>query len=474
MSKKTWRYRLYAIGFGIFILVCLELTLRLFGVADGQDYIPPRLVKVVKQGKLQGEFVQSNVPYFEQKGQLVETHPQYRKGQAMGFPASGSMRHLRFSKAPDANVERYFLLGGSAALGQHPVDLKIKSTWQTQALGKGVSALPEELSISGQLEHILKQKGKQVEVLNAGMIAQDSGGVRRIALEVLQFKPTGILLYLGNNESIGMAYGMQGEQLPIVPEVRNALRNIRLYRLISDKVIPARQRHSKAPPKLQGTKPEVLGQLTQTQWRAAGEPLVAGEQANDSVYTALQKRFQENLKIIIDAANKVGVAVYIIPTAPNLNYPPFYDANSPILTENDIQQYTNLLGQAKQAERQRDWDNMITILNQAVGVEESHATSWYMLGTALNHTKQYQEALRAREKSLMLDLSRKRALPVYNSVVQKLCSNSNCSENNAHNVIRTRVEEEGLSIYDQLWGDHEHLTPEGCTIIANLFADIIP
>ena len=44
-----------------------------------------------------------------------------------------------------------------------------------------------------------------------GMIAQDSGGVRRIALEVLQYKPTGLILYLGNNEGIGMAFGMQGE-----------------------------------------------------------------------------------------------------------------------------------------------------------------------------------------------------------------------------------------------------------------------
>ena len=42
----------------------------------------------------------------------------------------------------------------------------------------------------------------------------------------------------------------------------------------------------------------------------------------DSVYIALQKRLLENLSIIVNEANKVGVAVYILPTPPNLNYPP--------------------------------------------------------------------------------------------------------------------------------------------------------
>ena len=52
---------------------------------------------------------------------------------------------------------------------------------------------------------LVTAKGIEAEVLNAGMIAQDSGGVRRIAMEVLQYKPTGLILYLGNNEGIGMA-----------------------------------------------------------------------------------------------------------------------------------------------------------------------------------------------------------------------------------------------------------------------------
>ena len=42
---------------------------------------------------------------------------------------------------------------------------------------------------------------------------------------------------------------------------------------------------------------------------------------------------------------RAGVKVYIIATAPHLNYPPFYDANSPNLIEQNIQQYTQGIGQ---------------------------------------------------------------------------------------------------------------------------------
>ena len=60
--------------------------------------------------------------------------------------------------------------------------------------------------------------------------------------------------------------------------------------VISDKVIPARQRFSKPPPILNGTKPTVLGQMTRTQWRAlADQPLFEDDQPTDSVYLALQK-----------------------------------------------------------------------------------------------------------------------------------------------------------------------------------------
>ena len=133
-----------------------------------------------------------------------------------------------------------------------------------------------------------------------------------------------------------------------------------------------------------------------------------------------------------------------------------------------------MLGQAKQAEKQNDWKQMVTILKQAVEVESSHATSWYLLGSAYNQIEQYTEALNAREQSLMLDLSRKRSLPAYANIAEEICAKRHCKVVNAHTRFQKKVEQNGMIVYEQMWGDHEHLTPEGCTFIATLFAEIIP
>lgn len=475
MSKirSVGKKLIFGLLIAFLVLGLAELGIRASGVVSGQNYIPPRLVQVIRDGKIEGEFTTSNAPFFQKAGQWIETTPQYRNGNGEGFPASGAMRHLKFKPEPAAGVERYFLLGGSAALGQHPVDLKIPVTWKTERLGQGVSALQETDSISGQVREMLEAKGQNVEILNAGMIAQDSGGVRRIAMELLQYKPTGLLLYLGNNEGIGLSYGMQGEQLPWVPEVQDRLRVFHIYRLLSEKLAPARQRFSKPPPQLKGTKPVVLGQLTQTQWRAASEALMKNGEPTDSVYLALQNRLRNNLKEIILAAKEKDAQVYIIPTPPNLNYPPFFDANSPSLVEKDIQRYTQMIGKAKQAEQRKQWSEMEKILADALDTEENHASAWYLLGTAQNALKQYSEALSSREHALLLDISRKRTLPIYAKTIQELCQKHSCKTTQVHNFLQEEVKNNGLSTYHQYFGDHEHLTPLGCKKIAQEFTLLI-
>ena len=471
-KSQNWKSKIFwGCLVALVFLGSIEILLRIGGVAEGQKYAPPRLIQVVRDGKLEGEYLESNVPFFQKEGSDVVTNPQYVNGNGVGFPSSGAMRNIRFSEKP--TKPRYFVLGGSAALGQQGVDIKIPMNWRTEKLGQGVSVLPEILSLSGQIRSQLKQKGLDAEVYNVGMIAQDSGGVRRIALEILQYQPTGLILYLGNNEGIGMAFGMEGEQLPWVPEVRDQLRVSRIYRILFEKIIPARQRFSKPPPVLQGTKPIVLGQMTQTQWRAADEPLFEQNIPTDSVYVALQKRFQQNLEAIVTAANEVGTKVYIIATVPHLNYPPFYDANSPNLVETDIQSYTQKIGAAKKLEQQRKWKDMEQVLKEALLIESHHATGHYMLGTAYEQQKKYVEAWKARERSLLLDISRKRSLPVYADISKTVCQEYDCKTTSLYPWFEQEATKRGMEVFRQLYGDHEHLNPKGIDIVAKAFVDMI-
>ena len=153
MSKRQI-YRLMAVGLAFILLGLAEVSLRVFGVAPGEEYNPPRLVKVVKDGQVQGEFIQSTQPVFQQSQNTLQTNPLYHRGAGDGFPVDGSMRKSRFSLSPSVGTQRWFLLGGSAALGQNPVNLKQRPRWSVEKLGNNVSALPLSLSISGHLESL--------------------------------------------------------------------------------------------------------------------------------------------------------------------------------------------------------------------------------------------------------------------------------------------------------------------------------
>lgn len=270
-----------------------------------------------------------------------------------------------------------------------------------------------------------------------------------------------------------MAFGMQGEQLPWVPEVRDQLRFFRTYRILSEKLMPTRQRFSAPPPKLKGTKPVVLGQMTQTQWRAADEALINNGEPTDSVYQALHRRLEENLRAIVDAAIAQGTEVYIITTVPHLDYPPFYDANSPDLVEKDIQAYTQKIGKAKQLISQRQWSEMIEVLNEAIDLEPNHATAHHLLGSAYNGQREYAKAWYARENALMLDISRKRTLPSYATVAKDLCSKTNCETTSLYPWFQNAVSQRGFVVFQELYGDHEHLNPIGITLVAEHFTEMI-
>ena len=382
------------------------------------------------------------------------------------------MRRLEFSSEPTG--QRYFLLGGSAALGQQPVNIKTKMNWPTIRLDNSVLALDEQVSISGHLESRLKKASLKAEVLNAGIIAQDSGGLRRIAKQCLEFKPTGLLLYLGNNEGIGMALGMEGETLPLVPEVRSLLRSSRLMRVVLDQVLLVKQhREQNKTTTLHGSTPEVLGKLIQTQWRAAGKPLFEEGSPTDSVYHAISRRFKENLRRIVLMAKENNTQTYILPIAPHLGYAPFFDANDPSLIEDSIFNYSKHMEKAQKSQRNKDWETARESLVAAIRIDRTHATSWYQLGTVLNNLGRYEESWTALNRAVVLDLSRKRSLPNFGSLAQEVCAELGCKTLDLHQRQRKDYLTTGLALYDERYGDHEHLTPKGCDWVAEAFSELI-
>ncbi len=321
--------------------------------------------------------------------------------------------------------------------------------------------------------------GEQAEVINAGMIAQDSGSVRLIANEALAFKPEALLLYMSNNEGIGLAYAMRGTEIPVIREFRGALRNLRIYRVLAETLAPKireTQSVDTGRDANQRTQYEnrVLGDVVLAQWASAGEPLIEAGQPTDAPLSALQTRFKANLAHIVRDAKAVGVDVYVIPTPPHLPQPPFFSGHNPTLSNSRMKKVERSVVEALESTRSDELQRAVKAARRAIDLDSSHASAHHALGMALDHQGNHDEAVNALVHALYLDLSRKRTLPDYGRIAQEVCEELGCTTASAHNLLSERARQEGMEVYETMLGDHEHLNPAGNTWIAGVFESLIP
>ncbi len=481
-SSRRWLPRLLAVGLGLGLVGGVEVVLRVAGVADGEVWAPPALVQVVQDGQVAAVFQVRTEPHFVAEALPdgrpgVRTHPAHRIGKGGGFPLGGAMRDVHVAATPAR--ERWVVLGGSAALGLKPVGPRAARGMPTEKLPNGASVLPRELALSGQLERILTERGRPVEVVDAGMIAQDSRAVWRIAEDALALRPTGLVLYLGNNESLGMAKALQDVAVPEVAVVRGALRHLRIYRALLGVLRPAPPASapsSPAGPRKAGGKAghETLARVVEGQWRSAGRPLVEGAEATDDVRVGILGRFEENLRGIVEMAQASGVRVVVLPTPPHLTYPPFTDAHDPGLSEAALEAAARAHAEADAALRAGDAATAAARAQDAVDGDPAHAGAWFVRGLALGQLGENEDAVDALERALARDVSHKRTDPAFAGVAARVCVESGgCVAGDAHRALTARARFEGIAVYDEILGDHEHLNPAGNAWVAGQVADLV-
>ena len=58
---------IFGLLFTLVFFIGVEVTLRIVGIAEGQQYAPPRLIKVVNDGKLEGGIHSKQCALFSKK-----------------------------------------------------------------------------------------------------------------------------------------------------------------------------------------------------------------------------------------------------------------------------------------------------------------------------------------------------------------------------------------------------------------------
>lgn len=177
--RLTWRQRLLLIGFGLLLVVLLELGLRLAGYGGKVPLLNP-------------------LPLRQGDGRLFEVHP---KASQIFFARSGP--------------------GGMSLVGSHRRDLVVlpKPPDVVRVVFVGASTvegfpMPRNLTAARFLEAMLQGSlpGRRVEVINLGVAAVASFPIRKLAIEALEtMSPDLVLVYAAHNEFFG-ASGMASFQ----------------------------------------------------------------------------------------------------------------------------------------------------------------------------------------------------------------------------------------------------------------------
>ncbi len=254
-GARLWLIRSILLAFGLGLVVLLELSLRLFGVAA-----PPPLVIRETQGEFETYQLNPEIGlrYFPPEMASIQPKP--------GFQI--------FDVEKDPETFRIFVLGGSTTAG-FPLHTH--------------GSISNMLRI--HLEHRLPQQ--RFEIINCGITALNSYAVLDFVRELVEYDPDLFLVYMGHNEFYGAlgpaSRAAFGKSQGWVRALRWIL-DLRISRALDEVV-----RKIRPPERVQGK--TLMGAMVgKTQIREGSE-----------VWTSALEGFESNLRAIVEATEPTPI-----------------------------------------------------------------------------------------------------------------------------------------------------------------------
>ncbi len=242
-------------------------------------------------------------------------------------------------------TRRIFILGESAAVG-------------TPAPAFGFGRI---------LEIMLEEQfpGQRFEVVNAAMRGINSHVILPISRECRRYEPDLFLLYMGNNEAVGLHAPVPGEfnltPYPSLIHLRQTLKETRLGQLLGDMVRGLKKK---------AQRPE------QDMEYFRAHCLLSDAPERQPVY----ENFRANLQEIIRTARRAHASVVVSTVAVNLaDFPPLESQHRPGLSSNQLTQWGTVYSQGTNAEAHGLTQEAITHYRAALAVDDHFAELHYRL-----------------------------------------------------------------------------------------------
>ena len=364
-SAKRWLFRLLAlIGIPALLFLGLEGGLRLAGFGRPTGFLIP-----------------------DEKPGYFRTNPDF-----VGFflPRNFDLRPLNFriSAHKPADTVRIVVLGESAA--------------------QGVPA--PAFAFAPQLRAQLRARypGRDIEVINTGIVAINSHVVRQIARDLADFSPDLFVVYLGNNEVVG-PYGPGCAYLSAMPP-----------RWVIRLSIAA---------KLSRTG-QLLSALLNKLPHPAQRPLEWGGMAmfvnnavrgDDPRLEEVYRNFEANLRDIVHVATAAGAKTLLCTVVANLkDSAPFLSLHRPGLTEPELAAWQRAFDRGKVAWLLGETGAARQDLQEALRLDPQYADTAFMLGSLELQAGDVASARRLLSDAAHWDALRFRPDPRLNAITRQV------------------------------------------------------
>ena len=329
-----------------------------------------------------------------------------------------------FKKEKNPELFRVFCLGGSSIFG---------TPYQMTCNIPGM--------VRRQLRHLFPNR--EIEVVNFGASAINSHVIKQFAVELVQFQPDLILIYMGHNEF----YGPDGvgatyleKNFSTLTSLKHQLRKVRTYKLLK------RWLETSISPKTADSEKNLMREVSQ------GSEIDLASADAKRVF----RSFQNNLEDIIEIFRRNNIAVIISDVTSNLLFQPF---SYPKIVEG--QKIDQVLKES--ALEGNNEKHLLALFEK----DSSHALVNFELGKYYLKRKEFNKArthfIMARDG----DLLKFRAPSQINQIIGKVCINSKVPLISSNHYFSTSSENDipGFSLF---W-EHLHPNQEGYYLISELF-----
>lgn len=363
---RVWLFRLIALlGVPALLVAGLELGLRLAGVGRDTRFLIP--------DETPGHY---------------RTNPDYL---SLYLPGSFDLRPLNFrvARPKPPGTLRVVVLGESAAQG-----------------------IPEpRYGFVPQLRAQLRARhpGREIEVINCGVVAINSHVVRRLALELARFEPDVFVVYLGNNEVVG-PYAPGCSYLSAMPpraviRASLAVRATRTGQLLGRALggLAGRGAAARAP----------------AEWGGMAMFVDAAVRGDDPRLERVYANFAANLDDIIAAGRGAGAPVVLATVVSNLaDSPPFLSLHRPGLTSAELAAWQRAYDRGLLAWRLGEVAAARRDLTEALALDPQHADTSWLLGDLARQAGDVASARRHFLEAQRWDALRFRPDPRLNELVR--------------------------------------------------------